>query len=98
MKRYYSHYTFIYPGIYFKNHVVEMDAEGHIVRCFPFEKETERTEFYSGLLAFVPEDRTDRIKEILQDVKVAVDIVNDCADNCCIRPDISFKPYHKENV
>lgn len=57
MKRYYSHYTFIYPDIYLKNHIVEMDSDGHIVNCFPFEKEIERTEFYSGLLIFIPKDR-----------------------------------------
>lgn len=56
MKRYYSHFTFIYPDIYLKNHIVEMDSNGRIVRCFPFEKEIERTEFYSGLLAFIPKD------------------------------------------
>ncbi|WP_165042974.1 hypothetical protein [Dysgonomonas sp. ZJ709] len=54
MKRYYSHFTFIYPDIYLKNHVVELDSENRIVKCFPFEKEIEKTEFYSGWLMFVP--------------------------------------------
>lgn len=53
MHRYFSHYTFIYPDIYLKNHIVEMDDDGHIVRYFPFEKEIEKTEFHSGLLMFV---------------------------------------------
>ncbi len=58
MKRYYSHYTFIYPDIYLKNHIVEMDDEGNIDRFFIFEKEIEKTEFYSGLLVFLPEIST----------------------------------------
>lgn len=53
--RYYSHYTYIYPTTLLRNCVVEMDDYGHITAVFPFEKEIERTEFYSGLLAFVPE-------------------------------------------
>ncbi|WP_165023365.1 hypothetical protein [Dysgonomonas sp. ZJ279] len=55
MKRYYSHFTFIYPDIYLKNHVVELDSENRIVKCFPFEKEIEKTEFYSGWLMFIPQ-------------------------------------------
>lgn len=54
MKRYYSHFTFIYPDIYLKNYIVEMDLDNHIIRYFPFEREIEKTEFYSGVLAFVP--------------------------------------------
>ncbi|MDR0824524.1 MAG: hypothetical protein LBN74_05480 [Prevotella sp.] len=53
MKRYFSHYTFIYPNIYLKNHVIETDDE-KIVQAFPFDKEIAMTEFYSGLLLFVP--------------------------------------------
>lgn len=56
MKRYYSHYTFIYPDIYLKNHVVEMDDNERIIRVFPFTKEVEKTEFYSGLLMFLPDN------------------------------------------
>lgn len=54
MKRYYSHYAFIYPDIYLKNYIVEMGDDNRIVRAFPFEKEVERTEFYSGLLLYIP--------------------------------------------
>jgi hypothetical protein len=56
MRRYYSHYTFIYPDIYLKNHVVETNTEYQIIRIFPFDKEIERTVFYSGLLLFLPDD------------------------------------------
>jgi hypothetical protein len=55
MHRYYSHYTFIYPDIYVKNYIVEMDNNGKIIRIFPYDREVEKTEFYSGLLAFIPE-------------------------------------------
>lgn len=54
MKRYYSHYTFIYPDTYLKDTVVEMDDTNNIVKVFPFEKELERTQFHSGALFFVP--------------------------------------------
>lgn len=54
MKRYYSHYSFIYPDIYLKNSVVEIDQDNCIVSCFPYEKEIERTSFYSGLLLYIP--------------------------------------------
>lgn len=54
MKRYYSHYIFIYPDIYLKNHVIELDTNNRIVDLFPFEKEIENTSFYSGLLYIIP--------------------------------------------
>lgn len=56
MKRYYSHYTFIYPDIFIKNHIVELNGEYQITHIFPFDKEIERTEFYSGLLIFLPDN------------------------------------------
>lgn len=54
MKRYYSHYTYIYPDTYLKNTVVELDDHNNILSVFPYEKELERTEFKSGILFFVP--------------------------------------------
>ena len=54
MKRYYSHYTFIYPNIYLKNYIVEVNDKGQITNAFPFRSEVEKTEFYSGLLLFYP--------------------------------------------
>lgn len=54
MKRYYSHYTYIYPNTYLKNSVVELDNTNNIVKVFPFEKEIEKTEFSAGVLFFVP--------------------------------------------
>lgn len=41
MKRYYSHYTFIYPDIYLKNHVVEMDDNERIIRFSLYERSGE---------------------------------------------------------
>lgn len=54
MKRYYSHYTFIYPDTYLKDTVVELDNTNNIIKVFPFEKEIERTQFLPGVLFFVP--------------------------------------------
>lgn len=56
MKRYYSHYTFIYPDIYIKGFIVEIDDEGKITRLYRYEKEVEKTEFHSGLLIYMPVD------------------------------------------
>lgn len=61
MRRYFSHYTYIHPNIYLKNHIVELDDEYHILKVFPFEKEIERTEFYSGILIFIPQDKKNDI-------------------------------------
>lgn len=77
MKRYYSHYTFIYPDIYLKNHIVEMDSDGHIVNCFPFEKEIERTEFYSGVLAFIPQDFSSDVNMYLINIRSKFDEVKE---------------------
>lgn len=54
MKRYYSHYTFIYPDTYLKNSIVEMDETNNIVNVFPYEKELESTTFHPGVLFFIP--------------------------------------------
>ena len=54
MKRYYSHFTFIYPDHYLKNHIIELDDNNHIIKVFPFEKEIASTSFFSGLLIFIP--------------------------------------------
>lgn len=56
IRRFYSHYTFIFPHIYLKDVVVELDSENHIKLVFPFEKEIENTQFYSGLLICLPQD------------------------------------------
>lgn len=61
MRRYYSHYTFIHPDTYLKNHIVEVDDENRISDIFPFEKEIEKTEFYSGLLVFLPGGENEKI-------------------------------------
>lgn len=54
MKRYYSHYTYIYPNTYLKDTVVELDNTNNITRVFPFEKEIEKTVFSPGALFFIP--------------------------------------------
>lgn len=68
-RRYYSHYTFIYPDILLKNHIVEINENDVIVNVFPFEKELERTEFYSGLLAFIPLEIKINKNELLDEIK-----------------------------
>ncbi len=69
MKRYYSHYTFIYPNIYLKNYIVEVNDKGQITNAFPFSREVEKTKFYSGLLLFHPDgiefNLQDRLKSDL---------------------------------
>ena len=55
-RRYYSHYTYIHPDIYLKNYVIGLDYTNHIIEYFPFEKEVESTEFYSGMLIFLPQN------------------------------------------
>lgn len=62
MKRYYSHFTFIYPDICLRNYVVEVSDEQKITDIFPFKEEIEKTEFYSGLLIFLPENIPFEIK------------------------------------
>ncbi|WP_029906218.1 hypothetical protein [Prevotella sp. 10(H)] len=69
MKRYYSHYTFIYPDISLKNHIVEIDDEDRITGFFPFTKEIEKTEFYSGLLIFLPKEMTSIQNDLLKKIK-----------------------------
>ncbi|GHV38652.1 hypothetical protein FACS1894179_02370 [Bacteroidia bacterium] len=68
MKRYYSHYTFIYPDIYVKNYIVEMDDNRKIIRIFPYDKEVEKTEFHSGLLIFLPDNIPFR-KEMQENIR-----------------------------
>lgn len=54
-RRIYSHYSFIYPNQHYRNVVVELNRENNIKRVFPFDKEIEDTEFYSGRVFFLPE-------------------------------------------
>lgn len=55
MRRFYSHYVFIYPDIYLKNCVIELDILKNKITYYPFIQEIENTEFYSGWLFFVPD-------------------------------------------
>ena len=52
-RRFYSHFTFIYPDTYLKNVIVEINNQNQIIDIFSFEKEIENTEFYSGWLCFL---------------------------------------------
>jgi|GEM_PF-2601519 hypothetical protein len=54
MKRYFSHYTIIYPALFLKNHITELDEENRLICYYPYENEIRNTEFYSGLLIFTP--------------------------------------------
>ncbi|MDH6309643.1 hypothetical protein M2451_002173 [Dysgonomonas sp. PFB1-18] len=71
MKRYYSHYTFIYPDICLKNHIVELNDDDKITTYFPFEAEIEKTEFYSGLLIFLP-DTVSATDSLMNSIKSEV--------------------------
>lgn len=53
-RRIYSHYSFIYPNQHYKNVVIELTKDNRIIRIFPFEKEIEDTEFYSGRVFYLP--------------------------------------------
>lgn len=54
MRRFYSHYAFIYPDIYLKDCIVELDLSKNNITYYPFIHEVANTEFYSGWLFFVP--------------------------------------------
>lgn len=66
--RYFSHYIYIEPDILLKNYVVEMNDEHHITNVFPFEREIEKTEFYSGILMFI-EDKLPLSVVSLEEIK-----------------------------
>lgn len=46
-----------------------MDEKKHIKRLFSFEREIERTEFYSGLLAFVPSSVKISKEQLLEEIR-----------------------------
>lgn len=94
MLRYYSHYTFIYPNTFLKNHIVETDGQGHILKLFPFENEIAKTEFYSGLLIFIPSATTYQKDDILK-IIYGTDTKGYNIDN--ISPYISYNLYHEED-
>jgi hypothetical protein len=60
-RNYYAHYTFIYPDIFLKNHVVSVDAGGHITGHHAFKEETPNTLFHSGLQVFIPQSMVENI-------------------------------------
>ncbi len=72
MRRFYSHYAFIFPDTYLKNHILEIDENDRISGCFPFEREIENTSFFSGLLLYVP-DEVIINKAYIEDIKNKID-------------------------
>lgn len=98
MKRYYSHYTFIYPDIYLRNHIVEIDDDMKSISFYPFEREIERTEFYSGLLAFIPENSLDKKDHILSDAKSNAIMAEGYLGDTHIQSETCFIIYHEENI
>lgn len=98
MKRYFSHYTFIYPNIYLRNHIVEVSGDMKLISFFPFDREIERTEFYSGLLIFIPENSFDKTDYIISEVKSAVIAAANYSGDTLIQSDTRFRLYHEENV
>lgn len=95
MKRYYSHYTFIYPDVRLKNYVIEL-LGNRIVKIFPFEKEIANTEFYSGTLFFLPIDISYADVE-----KQAEKVFTEYIDNSyaiTINTETEFKVYHDGTV
>ena len=63
MKRYFSHFTFIFPDQFLKNHIIEQNKEGYITSIYPFVEEVSNTEFMSGLIVFLPSDLMNTIRE-----------------------------------
>lgn len=60
-QRYFSHYTFIYPDKFYKNYIVELDAEGYITSLYTFSREVPNTIFQSGTIVFLPDHLIDSI-------------------------------------
>lgn len=91
--RYYSHYTYIEPGILLKDYIVEMDSSGYITKAFPFDREIERTEFYSGLLAFLyhPDDIGQGFIDEIKNLNLYIEKVIE------INPEKKYKLLHFED-
>ena len=76
MKRYYAHFTILYPNIYLKNIVVELDCENRISSLIPYCKEIEKTEFHSGYIYLIPSHISldklvlDNLKNELQESQI----------------------------
>lgn len=92
MKRYYSHYTYIYPDLFLKNCIVETDDEYRIISVFPFSKEIEKTEFYSGLLLFV-----EPLVSLTEDVYVKIEQADFKSQSLNISSTIGYKMIHEED-
>ncbi|MBF0647779.1 hypothetical protein IR083_02960 [Dysgonomonas sp. GY75] len=98
MKRYFSHYTFIYPDIYLRNHIVEVSDDMKQISFFPFDREIERTEFYSGLLIFIPENTSYRTDSIISDAKSVIITAVNYSGKTNTHSDAPYNLYHEEDV
>lgn len=94
MLRYYSHYTFIYPDIYLKNCIVEIGEGGKISHLYSYQHEIEKTEFYSGLLIFMPVDIPVDMMLITSAKQGGVAV----AENISQTPDYACKVYTEDLV
>lgn len=84
MKRYYAHYTFIYPDIFLKNHIVEIADEGAIAGYYLFERELSHTEYHSGIQVFLPQSLLNNI-EIEDLINSYTELKDFTSEDCLIR-------------
>lgn len=91
--RYYSHYTYIEPGILLKDYIVELDDSGYIMKAFPFDREIEKTEFYSGLLVFLhhPENIGQGVIDEIKTLSLYIE------KDIEINPEKKYKMFHFED-
>ncbi|MDR2953854.1 MAG: hypothetical protein LBV43_02095 [Prevotella sp.] len=80
-----------------KQHIVEIDATGRIINVFPFEKETENTRFYSGLLLFLPIGKNNRDKDIQEKMRNFELKSVDCHSILSKMPAIEYVVFHDED-
>ena len=61
MKRYAAHYILLSPDKILKQHYIELDDNGKIVKAAPLVEEIEGVAFYNGTLFVVASEDTDKI-------------------------------------
>lgn len=74
-----------------QNHIVEMDDDRRIIRVFPYDKEVEKTEFYSGLLIFLP-DNIPFTKELQENIKKS----DFSKDGCLLWEDAPYRIFEED--
>lgn len=62
MKRFAAHYLFLPNVGFMKQQVVEVTAEGTVLRVFPLVEEVESVEWLPGVIALIPEVDLERIE------------------------------------